>query len=141
MKPGDQLQIAVTTNWILPLLAILLTVAIVILAKQFSKTNLSLKKKVSFVRAKGGEFALKVSVIVNARKFVERVNVIDRLPPLVKLHGKFGGEMPRKVDEGNRRIEWHFDKLQEGETRILSYIIYSKVGVLENCSSNNNCSL
>ena len=130
LKPGDQLQIVVTTNWILPLLAILLTVAIVILAKQFSKTNLSLKKKVSFVRAKGGEFALKVSVIVNARKFVERVNVIDRLPPLVKLHEKFGGEMPRKVDEGNRRIEWHFDKLQEGETRILSYIIYSKVGVL-----------
>jgi len=130
LKPGDQLQIVVTTNWILPLLAILLTVAIVILAKQFSKTNLSLKKKVSFVRAKGGEFALKVSVIINARKFVERVNVIDRLPPLVKLHEKFGGEMPRKVDEGNRRIEWHFDKLQEGETRIISYIIYSKVGVL-----------
>jgi hypothetical protein len=130
LKPGDQLQITVTTNWILPLLAILLTVAIVILTKQFSKTNLSLKKKVSFVRAKGGEFALKVSVIINARKFVERVNVIDRLPPLVKLHEKFGGEMPRKVDEGNRRIEWHFDKLQEGETRIISYVIYSKVGVL-----------
>lgn len=130
LKPGDQLQITVTTNWILPLLAILLTVAIVILTKQFSKTNLSLKKKVSFVRAKGGEFALKVSVIINARKFVERVNVIDRLPPLVKLHEKFGGEMPRKVDESNRRIEWHFDKLQEGETRIISYVIYSKVGVL-----------
>lgn len=130
LKPGDQLVITVRTNWLLPLLAILLIIAIVILTKQFSKTSLSLKKKVTFVRAKGGEFALKVSIAVNARKFVEKVNIIDRLPPLVKLHEKFGGEMPRKVDETNKRIEWHFDKLQEGETRILSYIIYSKVGVL-----------
>ena len=30
----------------------------------------------------------------------------------------------------NRRIEWHFDKLEAGESRIISYIIYSKVGVL-----------
>ena len=130
LKPGESLQITVKTNWLLPLLAVLLIVAIVILTKQFSKTNLSLRKKVSFVRAKGGEFALKVSIIVNARKFVERVNIVDRLPPLVKLHERFGGEMPKKVDEANRRLEWHFDRLQEGESRIISYIIYSKVGVL-----------
>jgi len=130
LKPGERLDISVKTNWLLPLLAGLLTVAIVILTKQLSKTNLSLRKKVNFVRAKGGEFALKVSVIITARKFVEKVHVIDRLPPLVKLHERFGGEMPKKVDEANRRLEWHFDRLQEGESRIISYIIYSKVGVL-----------
>jgi hypothetical protein len=130
LKPGESLNIVVRTNWLLPLLAVLLVIAIVILTKQFSRTNLSLKKKVTFVNAKGGEFALKVSTIVTARKFVERVNVIDRLPMLVKLHEKFGGEMPAKVDEKARKIEWHFDKLQPGESRIISYIIYSKVGVL-----------
>lgn len=130
LKPGEQLNIVVTTNWLLPLLAVLLIVAIVILTKQFSRTNLTLKKRVTFVKAKGGEFALKVTVIVTARKFVERVNIIDRLPPITKLHERFGGEMPRKVDEKNRRLEWYFDKLQEGESRALSYIIYSKVGVL-----------
>ncbi|MEK6913465.1 MAG: hypothetical protein AABW47_02225, partial [Nanoarchaeota archaeon] len=86
--------------------------------------------KVSFVRAKGGEFALKVSVIVSARKYVEKVHIIDRLPPLVKLHERFGGELPKKVDERNGRMEWDFAKLQAGEARIISYIIYSKVGVL-----------
>ncbi|HJX50424.1 MAG TPA: hypothetical protein VJ438_03100 [Candidatus Nanoarchaeia archaeon] len=130
LKPGEQIEIVVKTNWLLPLLAILLVIAIVILTKQFSKTNLSLKKRVSFVRAKGGEFALKVSVIISARKYVERVNVIDRLPLLAKLHERFGGEMPKKVDEKNKRIEWYFEKLQAGETRMISYIIYSKVGVL-----------
>jgi hypothetical protein len=130
LKPGERFDIVVKTNWLLPLLAVLLIIAAVILTKQFSKTNLTLKKKISFVKAKGGEFALKVTVIASARKFVEKVNIIDRLPPLVKLHERFGGEMPRKVDERNRRMEWHFDRLQEGESRIISYIIYSKVGVL-----------
>ncbi len=130
LKPGEQVQIVVKTNWLLPLLAILLIITIVILSKQFSKTDLSLKKKVSFVKAKGGEFALKVSVIVTARKFVEKVNIIDRLPLMAKLHERFGGEMPKKVDEKNKKIEWHFDKLQAGESRMISYIIYSKVGVL-----------
>ena len=37
---------------------------------------------------------------------------------------------PEKVDEKNKRIEWGFDKLEAGEVRTLSYIIYSKVGVL-----------
>ncbi|MDD5012436.1 MAG: hypothetical protein PHQ66_02210 [Candidatus Nanoarchaeia archaeon] len=130
LNPGEKLEIVVRTNWLLPLLAILLIVAIVILAKQFSRTSLSLKKRVSFVNAKGGEFALRVSMTVTARKYVQKINIIERLPMLVKLHEKFGGEMPRRVDEKNRRIEWHFDKMQPGESRIISYIIYSKVGVL-----------
>ncbi len=130
LKPGEELLITVRTNWLLPLLAILLIIAVVILTKQLSRKNLSLKKRVTFVRAKGGEFALKVTIIVNARRFVEGIHIIDRLPPITKLHERFGGEMPKKVDAKNRRIEWQFDRLQDGETRVISYIIYSKVGVL-----------
>lgn len=52
LKPGEELDIVMKTNWLLPLLAILLVVAVVILTKQFLKTNLSLKKKVSFVKGK-----------------------------------------------------------------------------------------
>jgi len=103
---------------------------IVFLSKQYSKTNLSLRKRVSFVRAKGGEFALKVSILVSARSHVERASVIDRLPPLMKVYEKFGHERPIRVDEKNRRIEWELGDLDQGETRALSYIVYSKVGVM-----------
>jgi hypothetical protein len=130
LKPGEELSISVTTNWTLPLLAALLIIAIVIIAKQFTKKALSLKKSVQFVNAKGGEFALKVSVIISARKYVDKVRIVERLPPLVKLHERFGGEMPKKVDEKAGRLEWNFDRLEAGESRIISYIIYSKVGVL-----------
>jgi hypothetical protein len=130
LNPGETFEITVRTNWLFPLVIILLIVAIVLLVKQYSRTNIVMKKKVNFVRTKGGEFALKVSVLVNARRYVERVNVIDRLPPLVRLYDKYGGEKPTRIDEKNRRIEWNFEKLEAGETRMLSYIIFSKVGVV-----------
>lgn len=130
IKPGESLKISVRTNWLIPFLIIFLIVAIVVFAKKFSKRNMNLRKKVTFVKAKGGEFALKVSLFVHAKKYIEKVQIIDRLPSLVKIYEKFGGEIPTKVDEANRRIEWHFEKLEAGEIRVISYIIYSKIGIL-----------
>jgi len=130
IKPGESLEILVKTNWLFPFLIILFIVIIVISLKIYSTTNLVLRKKVSFVRTKGGEFALKISLLVHARKYIETISIIDRLPALVKIHEKFGTEIPKRVDEKTRRIEWNFEKLEAGETRLLSYIIYSKVGVL-----------
>lgn len=130
IKPGESYEIKVRTNGFFPLIIILLIISLAVITKYFSSRNLVIRKSVSFVRAKGGEFALKVSVIVNAKKYIEKVNVIERLPPLVKLHERFGSEIPARIDEKNKRIEWRFDKLQEGEKRILTYIMYSKVGVV-----------
>ena len=113
-----------------PLLVVFFIGAIVLFAVQMSKTNLVMRKKVSFVRAKGGEFALKVSVFVNAKKYIERVTITDRIPYMVKLHERFGVEQPKRFSEKDRKIEWEFEKLETGEVRVLSYIIYSKVGVL-----------
>ena len=118
------------TNWFFPLLAIFLIVTVVVLTKKFSKTNLVLRKKISFVKTKSKGFALKVSIFVSAKKYIERVNIIDRLPPLVKVHERFGAEKPTRVNEKTRRIEWNFEKLEAGEIRTLTYIIYSEVGVL-----------
>jgi hypothetical protein len=130
IKPGETFEIIIKTNWLFPLLIIFLLISIILLTKQYSKTNLILRKKISFVKAKGGEFALKVTIFINAKKYIEKVNIIDKLPPIVKIHGRFGVEQPTKVNEKTRRIEWSFEKLEQGETRVLSYIIYSKIGIL-----------
>ncbi|MDP2628615.1 MAG: hypothetical protein Q8P15_01815 [Nanoarchaeota archaeon] len=130
VKPGETLKVTVKTNWFFPLLIIFFIVVIVISVKKFSKTNLILRKKISFVNAKGGEFALKVSIFVKAKKYIQKVNLTDRLPPLTKIYERFSGEKPSKIDEKNRKLEWYFEKLAPGETRVISYIIYSKIGVL-----------
>ena len=127
--PGENYNITVKTNWLFPFLIILFLVIVVAVVRRYSESSLVLKKKVSFVSAKGGEFALKVSILVKSKRYLERVNVIDRLPPLVNIYERFGGDRPSRVDQKNRRLEWNFEKLSPGETRILSYIIYSKVGV------------
>ncbi len=129
LNPGETLETRVRTNWTFPLIIVLIIVGVVALAKRSQKTPLLLKKRVNFVRAKGGEFALKVTLYVRAREFVEKVQIIERLPPLVSLYEKFGPEKPTKVDEKNKRVEWFFDHLEAGEVRLMSYVIYSKVGV------------
>ncbi len=130
IKPGEFLDVTVRTNWLFPLLVILFILAIVVLAKQYSRTNVVLKKRVSFVHAKGGEFALKVSIMVSTRKHVERICVMDRVPALVSLYNKFGGERPTRINEKLKRIEWDLGNMDVGEKRMLSYLIYSKVGVM-----------
>ena len=82
------------------------------------------------LRTKGADFGLKVSIFVHARKYVERVNIIDRLPPLVEVYEKFGVESPSRINKKGRSVEWNFEKLEAGETRLITYIIYSKIGVM-----------
>jgi len=130
INPGEVLKINVRTNWTLPFLLVIMVVLVVVIVKKTSRKSLILKKKVVFVNAKGGEFGLKVSLLVEARNFIERVSVIDRLPYLTKVYEKFGGERPAKVDEAGKKIEWNFERLQAGERRVISYIVYSKIGVL-----------
>jgi hypothetical protein len=130
INPGETLRIVIKTNWLFPIISILFVILLVIVIKMYSKTGIILKKKVSFVKTKGGEFALKVTLIAKAADLAEKVNVIDRLPSLVKIHERFGGERPTRIDEKTRRIEWNFERLEKGEARVMSYIIYSKVGIL-----------
>ena len=93
-------------------------------------SDIILKKKINFVKTKGGEFALKVSIKVKARRAIERISIMDKLPPIVKLYERYGTIAPDRIDEKKRRIEWNLGSLNEGEDHILSYIIYSKIGVV-----------
>ncbi|MCW8965114.1 MAG: hypothetical protein OQK82_00290 [Candidatus Pacearchaeota archaeon] len=130
INPGETLEIIVKTNWLFPFALVLIIVGIVVGVNRFSKKHLVVKKSVSFVKSKGGEFAMKVTLRVHARKYVEKIRLVDRLPPLVKIYEKFGIEKPIRIDEKAKRVEWAFEKLEAGETRVVSYIIYSKVAVL-----------
>ena len=131
LKPGESLAVKIRTNWFLPLIFIFLIIAIVVFVKEFIKTDLKIKKRVTFVKSKGGEFALKVSLLIDARKQVENLLIVERIPPLLSLYKKvFGREIPTKIDEKSKKIEWQFKRLEAGEKRVINYVIYSKLGVL-----------
>ncbi len=130
LRPGESLEVVVKTNWVIPIVVLGGVVVLIILFNFYFKSNLKLTKKITQVKTKGGEFALKVSIHARAKKYVEKINIMDKLPPIVKLYKRYGTIAPDRIDEKNRRLEWNIESLNEGEDRVVSYIIYSKIGVV-----------
>ena len=130
LTPSEEIKIILKTNWFYPILIILLIISAIYLIKLSVETDLMLRKKVSFVKTRGGQFALKVSLRLKAKKFIEKINISDKLPSLVELYDRFGALPPDKIDLKNRRLEWSIESLMKDEERIFTYIIYSKVGIV-----------
>jgi hypothetical protein len=130
LNPADTYKIEAKTNYLLPFMIIFVTILVLLGFKRFSETKLEIKKSVSHVRTKNGEFALKVTLTLKSKKDVESVTVIDKVPAIVKIYKKFGAVKPDKIDSESRRIHWNIGDLNVGEERTFSYIIYSKVGVV-----------
>ena len=124
--PAESFSVSSTTNYTFPFLLIILVIVVAFLVSAYIRTSLVINKRVSFVKTKGGEFALKVTINVRARKHTDNIQIIDRLPIMAKLYEKFGRQ-PDKIDEASRRLFWNIPRLNKGEERIFSYIIYSKV--------------
>ena len=129
IKPSESFSVGVTTNYTFIVILIVLIVVIALLVRAYTLTSIRLHKRVSFVRTKGGEFALKIQLRVKARKAVDGVQVIDRMPGMSKLYDKLG-RRPDKIDEATRRLFWNINHLNKGEERVFSYIVYSKLKVM-----------
>jgi len=129
LLPGEYYSVTVTTNYTFPFVLIILIVLVVVLVRIFTQRSLMVTKRVSLVKTKGGEFALRVRLHVKARKGISNVQVIDRLPGMTKLYEKFGAK-PDKIDPATRRLFWSISKLAAGEERVFSYIVYSKVSMV-----------
>ncbi|MFH1500369.1 MAG: hypothetical protein ABIE22_00285 [archaeon] len=130
LRPGENMKVKITTNWLYPLILLLAVIIIVILAYIYTSSTLVLKKKLTFVKTKSGDLALKVTIVARARSFVEKISLVDKIPPLVKIHERFGSIEPDKIDHKHNRLEWNIDSLQAGEERIFTYVVYSKIGVV-----------
>jgi hypothetical protein len=130
VKPNETEEIKATTNWLYPILIIILVILAIKLLNKYAGKDVVVRKRVSFVKTKGGEFAVKIKIYLHAKKYVERVSAIDRLPKFLSIHPRFGSEEPIRVDEQNKRVEWGFEKLEAGETRVLTYVSFSKLGVM-----------
>jgi hypothetical protein len=128
--PNEKFELLIKTNWFYPILIILIAVGLIYLIKRYIESDLILTKKVSYIKTRGGEFALKITLRAKAKKFIERIHVVDKLPHLVELYERFGTITPDKIDLKNKRLEWNIESLNKKEERIFSYIVYSKIGVV-----------
>lgn len=127
---AESLEIKTRTNYIMPFILIILLGIIVYSYVKYNTKKIEVIKSVSHIKTKGGEFALKVRVLVKAKKSIENVSLVDRIPALAKVHEKLWTVAPKKIDTINRRIYWDLGDMSLGEERVFSYVIYSKVGVI-----------
>ncbi|MFH0712038.1 MAG: hypothetical protein V1889_02920 [archaeon] len=130
LNPTETFTIKARTNYIFPFLIIVVVTLALFGFKRFTETKVEVKKSVHHVRTKHDEFALKINLSLKAKKNVENVTLIDKVPAIVKIYNKFGMNKPDKIDAASRRIHWNIGDLNAGEERLFSYIVYSKVGVI-----------
>jgi hypothetical protein len=99
------------------------------MVRAYYSTVLVITKRISLVRTKGGEFALRVRLSVKARKDVSEVILRDTLPSMVKLYDQHIRQ-PDEIDSAKRQLVWRIQRLNSGEERVFSYIIYSKIKIV-----------
>jgi len=128
--PNEELKVVTRTNWLFPILILIVILVGIRLIRKSIYDNLELTKRVGFVKTKGGQFALKVTVKAKAKKQINKITVIDKIPQIVKLYNKFGIIAPDKIDLENKKLHWNLESLNKDETRIFTYIIYSKIGIV-----------
>jgi len=129
LEPGESFEVISTTNYTFPFLLIVLIVVVALVSKLYIRTSLTMKKRVSYVKTKGGELALKINLRLKANKNLRNIKIVDHIPLMTKLYDKFG-RRPDRIDEKKRKIYWDVESLNAGEERVLSYIIYSKIKVV-----------
>jgi hypothetical protein len=130
LNPSEIYMIKIKTNYILPFFTILFAILALLGFKRFTETKIEIKKSVHHIKTKSGEFALKITLSLKAKKSIENATLIDKVPAIVKIYKKFGLIKPDKIDAESRRIHWNIGDLQAGEERVFNYVVYSKVGIV-----------
>ena len=130
LNPTEAYTVKTETNYIFPLLILIVIILAFFGVKRFFETKVEIEKSVHHVKTKNGEFALKVTISLKAKKNIENASLVDKVPAIVKIYKKFGTVHPDKIDSANRRIHWSIGDLNTGEVRVFTYIVYSKVGVV-----------
>lgn len=126
---GEAYTVKIVTNYTLPFIILLLILAVGVFVKFISTKKVSINKRVSFVKTRGGEFALKIALRVKANKNINNVVIVDRIPGHAKVFNKFGIQ-PHRIDEASRKLEWDISNLSAGEERVFTYVIYSKINII-----------
>ena len=134
INPGDSYKIEVKTDYLTPLVVIVLLIIIGVVAYILLKKDVSIKKKVLTIKKGEGISEMKIILIVkNKGGGLKGLQVVDRLPRIVKRPTEYGIVKPVHVktsELGDTLITWHLENLVKGEERVISYKIKSDVHVI-----------
>lgn len=131
LMPAEKIEIVATTNYLLPLVIIIALILLIIGFKRYAETKVEIEKSVTPVKTKSGVYALRVKLHVKAKRNINNLSIIDKIPGVVQVYEKFDSIIkPTRVDATNKRLQWDLGDLSSGEERFFNYVVYSTVGVV-----------
>src|SRR3989344_4723287 len=126
VEPYTKEEVVVKTNYLLPLIMLVLIVGGFALTVRYQGKGIIVTKTASRGKSSRGS-AFKVTIRVKNRKdAIREVKIKDIFPNVAgaKVHEKFDFIKPAKI--GENFVEWHLPLLQGGEERVFTYHIVSE---------------
>ncbi len=127
LAPGETFIIVSDTNYTVPIVIIALIIIAIVAYVIVKRHMVIVSKKAIRIRTKGGEFAVKIVLLLKnvSGHEVSNLTLVDALPLTTQIYEKFGTVKPDQQDK--HRLVWKFPALLPGEEILTSYIIYSKI--------------
>ncbi len=126
IEPYTKEEVIVKTNYLLPLIMLILIVGGFALTVRYQGKGIIVTKTAARAKSNRGS-AFKVTIRVKNRKdAIREVKIRDNIPSIsgAKVHEKFDFVKPAKI--GENFVEWHLPLLQGGEERVFTYHIVSE---------------
>lgn len=130
VEPGTSLIVTIRTNYFVPLALIIVIFLFVFGYKRYKESAVIVRKSIHPIRTATGDFALKIKLNIHAIKNIDKLTIIDSIPRMFKVYKDFGLIKPTKINVSDRRIHWSLGELKQGEERVVTYVLYSNIGVV-----------
>ena len=139
LNPGETKEVVIVENYRL-LLYILIVALILLFIHLRYKSPITIRKGISDVgMSEGGISKLKITleIINNAKKTIKNVVVTDYIPNIAEIEKEFaeGTLRPTRIFKHRSKgivLKWEIDELAEGDDRLISYNVKSKLSIVGN---------
>lgn len=132
LNPGEEYKIVIFSNYLTPLLFILLIILIIYLYFKVFRTELYMHKKVLVLKSQeGGVAGIKVLLTLkNNTNTIKNLYINDHIPGTLEIPHEYITLKPNSIKKGlaGSTITWEIPELVKGEERVISYKLKSHTG-------------
>ena len=134
LEPGEVRTIVIETDYRLGTAISIIVLILLIIVYYFSKTDISISKKViNIVTDKNGITRMKIVINIKNKglQTLRNVKVMDKLPMVINSPDSFGTAHPKIIkSEGGTKLVWDIIALSKKEERIFSYNASYRLNVI-----------
>ncbi len=132
LNPGEEYNIIIFSNYLTPLLIILVIALIIYLYFKVFRTELYMHKKVLVLKSQeGGVAGVKVLLTLkNNTNTIKNLYINDHIPGTLEVPHEYITLKPNSIKKGmaGSTITWEIPELVKGEERVISYKLKSHTG-------------